>query len=99
MEKNGKRLLTHLKKIMVPILKNSNVKRAAIFGSAARGEMKKDSDIDLLVEISGEKTLFDLIGLKQELEEAVGKRIDLIQYSCIHPAIKKSVLREQKVIL
>ena len=80
------------------IFQNSGVRRAALFGSAAKGTMKKGSDIDLLVEIEKNKTLFDVINLKLSLEERLGRKVDLVEYDAIKPLMKRSILSEQKLI-
>ncbi len=49
-----------------------------IFGSAARGEERKDSDVDLLVDFNRTKTFFDLADIQLYLEEVLGKRVDLV---------------------
>ncbi len=82
-----------------PILRRHNVIRAALFGSIVRGEMKKTSDVDVLVEIRGQKSLLDVVALRQELEDAVGRKVDLVQYSAIHPMLRERILKEQKVII
>ena len=87
-----------IKKEITPILRRQGVLKAAVFGSAARGEMKKNSDIDLLLKISKEKTFFDLVKLKLELEEKLGRCVDIVEYDALHPLIKKDVLREQTKI-
>lgn len=87
-----------IKKKIWPILKRQGVIKAAVFGSAARGEMTKKSDIDLLLKVSKRKTLFDLIELKLELEEKLGRTVDIVEYDAIHPLIKGAVLKEQKMI-
>ena len=87
-----------IKKKVIPILKHYGVKRAAIFGSFVRGKAKKNSDIDILVEIEKDISLFDFIGLKLEIEEALGKKVDLIEYSTIKPLIREKILKEQVVI-
>ena len=84
---------------ILPIFKRYDVVRAAIFGSFARGEMKESSDIDILVEFEGEKSLIDLAGLKIELEELLGMKVDVLTYNSLHPLLKERILREQKVIL
>jgi predicted nucleotidyltransferase len=53
------------------ILQNNGIKRAAFFGSIVRGEMTDESDIDILVEFEGRKSLLDLAGLKLDLEDAL----------------------------
>ena len=63
-----------IKKQIMPILKRQGVIKAALFGSIARGEMKKNSDIDILVKLKKGKSLFDFVELKLELEEKLGKK-------------------------
>ena len=91
--------LEELKKRTVSILKKHGVRRAAFFGSVVRGGVEKAHDVDLVVEFEGERTLLDLVGLKLELEEALGRRVDVSTYRGLHPAIRKRVLKEQVRIL
>lgn len=86
------------KKIIVEILKKHGVKRAAVFGSFARGEEKKRSDIDILVKTPTDMSFFGFIGLENELAEAVGRKIDLVTYDSLHPLLKDIILSEQKLI-
>ncbi len=83
---------------ILPILKRYRVKRAAIFGSFARGETKEGSDIDLLIEFEGESSLLDLVSLKLDLEEALGRNVDVVTYNALHSSLKNLILREQVVI-
>lgn len=91
--------IDEVKNKVIPILKGYSVKRAALFGSLVRGETKPDSDLDILVEIEDNISLLDFIGLKIEIEEALGKKVDLVEYSTIKPLIKERLLNEQVVIL
>jgi hypothetical protein len=91
--------IEQVKRKIVPILQRYDVVKAAIFGSLAGGETKEGSDIDILVEFAGEKSLLDLAGLKIELEELLGLRVDVLTYGSLHPLLKDKVLSEQKVIL
>ena len=84
---------------ILPILRRNGVKRAGIFGSVVRGEAKEDSDIDILVDIESDMSLLDFVGLKLEIEEALGRRIDLAEYSTIKPLLRERILGEQLVIL
>lgn len=88
-----------LKKKSIPILKRYGVRRAAVFGSFARNRTRKSSDIDILVDIQKDISLLDFIGLKLEIEEALGKKVDLVEYNTIKPLIKERVIKEQLVIL
>ena len=91
--------IDEVKSKAIPILKRYGVKKAAIFGSVVRGEAEASSDIDILVEIEGDMSLLDFVGLKIEIEEALGKKVDLVEYSTIKPLIKERILSEQVVIL
>lgn len=87
-----------IKKEIVPILKRRGVVRAAIFGSVARGEATKKSDIDLLVNFKKGKTLFDLADLKLAIEQKTGRKIDVLTYNGINPMLRDKILKDQKII-
>lgn len=91
--------IEEIKGKILPILKKYGVTRAGIFGSVVRGEAREDSDIDILVEIESRMSSLDFVGLKLELEEALGKPVDLGEYSEIKPIIKKQILEEEVPIL
>jgi len=59
MRKNDNKRLEEVRKLVVPVLRRHGVVRAGIFGSYARGEAGKRSDVDILVKFSGKKSLFD----------------------------------------
>jgi hypothetical protein len=88
-----------IRRKILPILRRYDVARAAIFGSIARGESTERSDIDLLVEFKGQKSLLDLAGLKIALEELLKTKVDVLTYNSLHPLLKDRILSEQKVIL
>ena len=91
--------LEEIKAKTIPVLRRYDVRKAAIFGSFVKGEEREDSDIDILVEFKGEKSLLDLAGLKIELEEALQRKVDVLTYNSLHPLLKDKILQEQKVIL
>ena len=91
--------IEEIKRKILSILKRYKVKKAGIFGSVVRGEENKESDIDILVEIVDRMSLLDFAGLKLELEEALGQRVDLGEYSTIKPIIKEQILSEEVSIL
>lgn len=75
----------NIKKRALPILRRHAVKHAAIFGSFARGTAKTSSDVDFLIEYKGKnKTLFDLVDLKSELEDILGRKVDIVTYNSIY---------------
>jgi len=61
--------------------------------------MKESSDIDILVEFGAEKSLLDLAKLKIELEESLGRKVDVLTYNSLHPLLKERILSEQREIL
>jgi len=91
--------LEEIRNKIIPVLQRHDVKRAGIFGSFVREEQKEDSDIDILVEFKGDKSLLDLAGLKIELEEVLRRKVDVLTYNSLHPLLKDRILQEQKVIL
>jgi len=91
--------IEEIKERIIPILGRSGIKKAAIFGSLAKGKAKTSSDIDILVEIKSDMSLLDFIGIKIELEEALKMKVDLVEYDTIKPTIKERILAEQVVIL
>ena len=79
-------------------LKKYGVSKAAPFGSVVRGDATEDSDIDLLVEFETGRRLLDLAGLKLELENLLGRRVDIVTYKSLHPLLRENILSEQVVI-
>ncbi len=81
----------------IPIIKKYPVKRAGIFGSYARGEQNKDSDVDFLVDMDG--SLFLLAELEMELQKTLKKKIDILSYNGINKHLKKNILKEEVRII
>ena len=91
--------LKSITKAALPIMRKNGVIRAGIFGSYARGEEKKKSDIDILIQFKGRKSYFDLVDLKLQLENKLKRKVDLLTYNAIHHLLKKSILGEEVRIL
>jgi len=87
-----------IKKKIVDVLRNYGIKKAGIFGSYAKGEENKDSDIDILVEPKKGMGL-EFVEMAFELERAIGKKVDLVTYSSINKLIRKRVLSEEVRII
>jgi len=82
---------------VIPLLKKYEIKKAALFGSYARGEEREDSDVDILVEMGKEKSLLDLAGLQIDISELLKRKADVITYSSIHRRLKKIILKDARV--
>ena len=65
-----------------------------IFGSAARGEMKPGSDLDVLVKLDPGRSLLDIIAVKQDLEDLLGCGVDVVTEAGISPYIREQILGE-----
>ena len=91
--------LQRIAKIVVPILKKNDVVKAGIFGSYARGEAKKRSDVDILIKQKGRKSLLDLVGLEMKLKQKLKKKVDLLDYKGLSPYLKDRILKEEVRIL
>jgi predicted nucleotidyltransferase len=85
---------------LVELCRRYSVRELAYFGSAARGQMRPDSDIDILVEFLPDSgiDLVDYAGLMLELSRLVGRRADLVSKKGLKPLIRASVLDEARLL-
>lgn len=76
------------------------VRELSLFGSAARGEMRPESDIDLLVEFlpQAKVDLVDHAGLMLDLAHLLGRKVDLVSKKALKPLIRVSVLAEARLL-
>ncbi|MBD3193192.1 MAG: hypothetical protein GF308_21340 [Candidatus Heimdallarchaeota archaeon] len=87
-----------IKELIRPILREHEVKKASLFGSIVKGEMTEASDIDILVEFHGEKSLLDLVSLKIALEDLLQCSVDVLTPKAIHPLMKESIQKDAVLI-
>lgn len=71
-----------------------SIKSVGVFGSFSRGEEKRSSDIDILVEFSRPVGMFKFIELEEYLTKLIGKKVDLVTKKALKPAIKEEILQE-----
>jgi len=64
----------------------------------ARGEATDQSDIDLLVEFSGRKSLLGMVALERQLSTAIGRKVDLLTEAALSPYLRDRILRDLRVI-
>ncbi len=98
---NSEKKLKKLDKLIPKIrevLKKNKVKKAGIFGSYARGEEKKDSDIDILIE-PPKGIGFGFVGIQFELENKLGRKVDLVTYKYLSPYLKEKILKSEVRII
>lgn len=93
-----KKNIEKIKLKTIAILKKYKVKRASLFGSYARGEQKKNSDIDILIEPPKGIGL-EFVGIALDLEKALKRKVDLVTYKGISPYLKKYILDDEVRII
>ena len=65
-----------------------------VFGSFARGTDRPDSDLDLLIKLKPGGSLLDLIGIKQAIEDALHRKVDVVTETSLSPYIRDQILQE-----
>ncbi len=89
----GRRLRRH-RRAVIDCAARRGASNVRVFGSVARGEDTDQSDVDLLVDLSGEVGLIGLSGLAREIGEIVGVDVDVVPADSLKPAIRERVLAE-----
>lgn len=87
-----------MKRKVIEFLQGHGAIRIAIFGSYARGEETRESDLDILVEFSGRKSLLDIIGIEQELSDIIGIKVDLLTERSIEPQIMSEIRKDMALV-
>jgi predicted nucleotidyltransferase len=85
-----------LESLKPDLTENFKVKSVGVFGSYVRGEEKKGSDLDVLVEFedSAKLSLLDFVRLENFLSEKLGVKVDLVEKNTLKPRIGKHILEE-----
>ncbi len=81
---------------ILDIAARHGARNVRIFGSAARGEARPDSDIDLLVDLEPGRSLLDHVALWQDLEQLLRRRVDVVVEGGISPHLEERILAEAK---
>ena len=83
---------------LAAIAARHGVRSVRLFGSRARGTATEASDVDLLVELDRGRGLLDLVGFKQALEQALGRRVDVVTERGLSPYLRDRILAEARTI-
>lgn len=94
MENHVEQILRLLRDQQLEIKQRYKAEVKGLFGSVARGEAQRESDLDLLVDFDEEADLFDYVGLSQFLEEKLKRKIDLVPRRALREEIRAKVLEE-----
>jgi len=89
---SGIQFINDRKHEILQLGRENGMKNIRIFGSFVRGEERPDSDVDLLVEIDEDRTLFDVIRFKHSVEELLGRKVDVISDRAVHEMLKEEII-------
>lgn len=87
-------LLEHHREALIRIVTKYGAHNVRVFGSAVNGRETDAGDVDLLVDLEPGRSLLDLVGLKQELEELLGRSVDVVVEGGISPYLEERILAE-----
>jgi len=88
------KLLRDKRADILRIVAAHGAREVRVFGSAARGELAPDSDVDVIVKLDPGHSLLDLVAIKQDLEDLLGRKVDVVTEAAISPYIREHVLKE-----
>ena len=88
------RMLLNKRAEILQIAARHGARNVQVFGSRARGEAKPDSDLDLLVTLSEDTSLLEIIAIKQDLEDLLDCKVDVVTEDAISPYLRDLILRE-----
>jgi uncharacterized protein len=87
-------MLSSRRAAILGITSRYGIRNVRVFGSFARGEDRPNSDIDLLVDLDAGRSLLDLIAAKQDLEDLLGRSVDVITARSLSSYVRDSVLND-----
>jgi predicted nucleotidyltransferase len=88
------RLIEDHRQQILDLAMRRGARRIQIFGSMARDQANAASDVDFLVEMEAGKSAFALGGLLMDLQELLGRRVDVVTPNALHPTLRSKILNE-----
>ncbi len=83
---------------ILTICNRYHVKTLRVFGSVARGELRAESDVDLLVTFLKPTSLLRMVGLERELSAIIGRKVDLLTAKAVSPYLRNRIVKESRPI-
>ena len=87
-------LLANQREAILRIAAKYGARNVRVFGSMIRGTTTENSDVDILVDLDEDRSLLDHVGLKQDLEELLGRTVDVVVEGGISPYLQERILTE-----
>ncbi len=94
MQESTQSLVARYRDRILTIAESHGARKIRLFGSTARGTATGDSDIDLLIDLEPGRSLFDIVAIKQDIEDVLGRRVDVVTRAALSPYIRERVLGE-----
>jgi len=88
------RIVRDRREEILRIAASHGARNVRIFGSMARGEARPDSDLDVLVSLEAGRSVLDLVAIKQDLEDLLGRAVDVVTEAAVSPYMRDQVLEE-----
>jgi predicted nucleotidyltransferase len=88
------KLLEEKREEILSVASEHGARDVRVFGSVARGESDRESDIDFLVELEPGRSLLDLGGLQMDLETLLGCRVDVVTEGGLYWLLRRRILKE-----
>ncbi|NOS96433.1 MAG: nucleotidyltransferase family protein [Methylotenera sp.] len=95
---NTLELIRSKKSDILAIATRHGAENVRVFGSVARGEDTDTSDVDLLVSMEKNRTLYDLIGLQQEIQDILNRNVDVLTDRSINRYLQAQILQEATLL-
>ena len=79
---------------ILTIAERHGAQRVQVFGSSARGESGRESDVDFLIELEPGRTLLDIIAMKQDLEDLLQRKVDVVTEGAVSPYLRDEIVSQ-----
>jgi predicted nucleotidyltransferase len=79
---------------ILKIARSYGAEDVRVFGSVVRGTMTSDSDVDFLVRLTPGRTVLDIVAIKQDIEELLGCKVDVVTEASLSPYLRDDVFKE-----
>jgi hypothetical protein len=90
--------IDELKAIVAPVAEKYGVDKVYLFGSVARGDHDEDSDYDFCIEKGKIRSIFTFFGFFKQMEDAIGRDIDIVTTRGVPPEILKKIMKESVLV-
>lgn len=91
---NVRKALSNKREEILRITAAHGARNLRVFGSVSRGEATEKSDIDLLINLEPGRTLLDIVAIKQDLEDLLGCKVDVVTEDAVSPYIREQILKD-----